>query len=92
MNLNSGAEQADKTQQDLATGGPWPRVSKIPAVDSILRPNTPHLGLDLAERYKDLPLQMLEISTFFRNKPRIDDRTIGGWTAGDSDWKIPWIL
>ena len=30
--LHSGAEQADKTQQDLTTGGPWPRVSKIPAI------------------------------------------------------------
>ena len=37
----------------------------------------PYLGLDLAERYKDLTLQMLEISTFLRNRPRIDDRTIG---------------
>lgn len=79
MNLNSGAERADETQQDLTAGGLWPRVSRIPAVDSILRPDThPYLGLDLAERYKDLPLQMLEISTFLRNRPRIDDRTIGG--------------
>ena len=45
MNLNSGAEQADKTQQDLTTGGPWPRVSKSPATDSILRPNPPHPGV-----------------------------------------------
>ena len=34
-----------KTQQDLTTGGHWPRVSKIPAVDSILRPNPPLSGV-----------------------------------------------
>ena len=43
--LHSGAEQADKTQQDLTTGGPWPRVSMIPAIDSILRHNPPLSGV-----------------------------------------------
>lgn len=56
---------------------PWPRVSRIPAADSILRPDKPpDRGLDLAERYKILPFKMLEISTFLRNRPGIDDRTI----------------
>lgn len=78
MNLNSGAEQADKTQQDLTTGGPWPRVSKIPAVDSILRPNIPHPGVrSCRSDTKILPYKTLEISTFLRNRPGIDDRTIG---------------
>ena len=45
MNLNSGAEQVDKTQQDLTANGLWPRVSRIPAIDSILRPDTPLSGV-----------------------------------------------
>ena len=64
MNPNSGAEQADKAQQDLATRRPLAEGEQ----DSSSRQHpeaqpTPHLGLDLAERYKDLTLQMLEIST-----------------------------
>lgn len=78
MNLNSGAERADKTQQDLTAQRPLAEGEQ----DTSNRQHpeaqsTPYPGLDLAERYKTLTLQMLEISTFLRNRPRIDDRTIG---------------
>lgn len=56
MKLNSGAVQADKTQQDLTAGGPWPRVSRIPAVDSILRPDTPLSGVRSCRAIQNLTL------------------------------------
>ena len=56
MNPNSGAEQADKTSRISQPGGPWPRVSKIPAVDSILRPNTTHPGVRSCRAIQDSTL------------------------------------
>ena len=58
MNLNSGAEQANKTQQDLTTRRPMAEGEQ----DSSSRQHpeaqsTPIRGLDLAERYKTLTLQ-----------------------------------
>ena len=78
MNLNSGAEQANKTQQDLTTGGPWPGVSKIPAVGSILRPDTPLSGVRSCRAIQRSYLtRRLRSQRYRGDRPGIDDRTIG---------------